>query len=959
LSTTTAREPLNVAPGSVVTIRDEEWLVSKVEQATDGQLLRVQGLSGLVRDTTAAFYTALDDIRVLDPAEATVTADASSGYRSARLWVEATLRKTSIPLTSPDISTSSRMLADSLPYQQTAVRQALDPDNLRPRILLADAVGLGKTLEIGMILSELAVRGRGERILIVTPRHVLEQFQHEMWTRFALPFVRLDSQGIQRLRQKLPAARNPFAVYKRAIISIDTLKNDRYVQHLRNQRWDAVVIDESHNLTNAGTQNNRLAHVLAPTTDALILASATPHNGRKESFAELVRMLEPSAVRPNGDFDEDEVRRLIIRRHRNSTEVAEAVGSDWAPRQEPNHRLVTASPEEDAVATELVDTWLHPTGSSPYSGRNGSLFPWTLAKAFLSSPEALLESTRQRMRRVPDSPEGDREKRALQRLEELASAVETNGSAKYRALVDHAKSAGVGRGSATRIVVFAERVQTLKALEASLPKALGLPKEAVAILHGGLTDEEQQKVVESFKLQSSPIRVLVTGDIASEGVNLHVQCHELVHFDIPWSLIRIEQRNGRIDRYGQKQAPRITTLLLSPDNERFAGDFRVLTRLLEREAEAHKALGDTASLMGKHSVQAEEDEIMRAIAAQQDIDEVVRTVDQVLEGDDFDAFWNSWEALAPTEEEPEDRGRGASAGLFPSDVSFLSEALEQAYTEPGKSLEGGGVGWRNHGNEGIVELTPPPDLVQRLAVLPQTYLDERKVTITLKLAVTQARGNDRLLAARSGSETNQWPDAHFLGPLHPVLDWASDRSLAKLGRGRIFAVRGKVDEPVIALLGTLTNGRGQVVAASHMTAIFGGLPASTACLIRPFGSAQELYESLGLTSTLNNPGPVDIHQLTPLVRPAVESARGMLDIVVEAARRDTSERVQRWASRVGSWESDASALIQRKDLHERRMTVEAERRLAEAMTPSRQLVRPLLVVVPADWPVAHSNEGAI
>ena len=972
MSTIHTQEPLNVAPGSVVVVRDEEWLVTGVEQTTDGQLLRLQGLSGLVRDTTAAFYTALDDVRVLDPAEATVTADSSSGYRSARLWVEATLRKTSIPLTSPDISTSGRMLADALPYQQTAVRQALDPDNLRPRILLADAVGLGKTLEIGMILSELAVRGRGERILIVTPRHVLEQFQHEMWTRFALPFVRLDSQGIQRLRQKLPAARNPFAVYKRAIISIDTLKNDRYVQHLRNQRWDAVVIDESHNLTNAGTQNNRLAHVLAPTTDALILASATPHNGKKESFAELVRMLEPSAVRPDGDFDEAEVARLIIRRHRNSTEVAEAVGSDWAPRQEPNHRLVPASPEENAVASELAETWLHPSeGASPYSGKNGSLFPWTLAKAFLSSPEALLETVRQRVRRLPDTNEAAREREALLRLDELASAVGPNASAKHRALVDHAKAAGVGAGSSTRVVVFAERVATLKALGASLPKALGLPKDAVAILHGGLTDEEQQKVVESFKLAASPIRVLVTGDIASEGVNLHAQCHELVHFDIPWSLIRIEQRNGRIDRYGQKEAPRITTLLLAPDDERFTGDFRVLTRLLEREEEAHRALGDTASLMGKHSVQAEEDEIMRAIAGQQDVDDVVRTVEQVQAGDDFDAFWASWETLVPEPPAAADGagsvgspgatgvGHGASAALFPSDVAFLSEALEQAYAEPGRSLSSGGVGWRDHGAEGIVELTPPADLVQRLAVLPQSYLDQRRVTTSLKLAVTQARGDDRLEAARSGTETNQWPDAHFLGPLHPVLDWASDRSLATLGRGTIFAVRGAVEDPVVALLGTLTNGRGQVVAASHMTATFGGFPHSTACAVTPFGSAQELYDALGVAAARNNPGPVDVSDLSPLVRPAVETARGALEGLFDAASRDTKERVQRWATRVGSWADDADTLVQRKDLHERRMTVEAERRLAEAMTPSRELVRPLLMVVPADWPVARTIEGAL
>jgi hypothetical protein len=221
-------EEVNVASGSVVVLRDEEWLVTAVEHTSDGWLLHCQGLSELVRDTSASFYEGLDNIQVLDPTYATVVADDSHYYRRSRLWLEATLRKTAVPLGGTAVTVSADMLADSLGYQQAAVRQALDPANLRTRILLADAVGLGKTLEIGMILSELIRRGRGERILIVTPRHVLEQMQHEMWSRFAIPFVRLDSQGIQRVRQMLPATRNSFTYFKRAIISIDTLKSDRY-----------------------------------------------------------------------------------------------------------------------------------------------------------------------------------------------------------------------------------------------------------------------------------------------------------------------------------------------------------------------------------------------------------------------------------------------------------------------------------------------------------------------------------------------------------------------------------------------------------------------------------------------------------------------------------------------------------------------------------------------------------
>jgi hypothetical protein len=138
----------------VVIVRDEEWLVTGVEHTTDGRLLRCQGLSELVRDTTASFYEGLDaDLHVLDPAEATVVADDSPHYRRSRLWLEAALRKTAVPLDGTALTVSVDMLADPLGYQQAAVRKALDQANLRTRILLADAVGLGKTLEIGCVFS--------------------------------------------------------------------------------------------------------------------------------------------------------------------------------------------------------------------------------------------------------------------------------------------------------------------------------------------------------------------------------------------------------------------------------------------------------------------------------------------------------------------------------------------------------------------------------------------------------------------------------------------------------------------------------------------------------------------------------------------------------------------------------------------------------------------------------------
>jgi superfamily II DNA or RNA helicase len=944
---------VTLAPGSVVVIRDEEWLVRATEETADGTLVHVQGLGELVRDTSASFYTLLDEVRPLEPAQAQVVADRSPRYRTARLWLESTVRKTAVPLGERSLAVATRGLADALSYQQSAVRKALAPENLRPRILLADAVGLGKTLEIGMILAELVRRGRGDRILVVTPRHVLEQMQHELWTRYALPFVRLDSAGIQRVRQKLPATRNPFTYYKRAIISIDTLKSDRYVASLRKQRWDAVVIDESHNLSNAATLNNRLARLLARNTEALILASATPHNGHKESFAELVRLLDPSAVPADGTLDPAEVRRLVVRRHRHSPEVARVVGTDWAKRQEPNNLLVPANPAEDAVARELEETWLWPgRGGSPYSGKNPSLFPWTLAKAFLSSPAALQETIDGRLGRLGADDNADLERRALKRLATLNEETLRRPSAKYTRLVAHLQEIGVGRGSPARAVVFAERLETLRWLHRSLPKDLGLPADAVEIMHGGLADDEQQRIVEAFKQEQAAVRVLVTGDVASEGVNLHAQCHELVHYDIPWSLIRIEQRNGRIDRYGQKHPPRVTALLLDPSSERFAGDVRILAKLVEKEDEAHTALGDVASLMGRYDIKGEEDEIRAVLAGSKDLDDDVRPVTAVAAGNDLAAlFAQLFDApTEPTADQPTsapaEPDTDLGSGLY-DDVSYLEDALREAFIDPTTPPASGGVGWRRDAAFGTVELTPPPDLVQRLDVLPQAYLADRKVAQRLVLATTLARGKDRLAAALRDDSDSTWPDAHYLGPLHPVLDWAADRALAALGRNEVFAVRGVVDAPTVLLLGTLTNRRGQVVSAAWLAAEFPAPDDPSFALVAPHGSAREALRALGWDTVRTNPGPVaDIDALQRLIAPAVHEAEKHLLTVFEAAEQDVARRVEEWSQRLDRWDEEAEALIQRSEVRQRRTSVEQERALVQAMAPDRQLVRPLLVVVP-------------
>lgn len=959
-----ATEPgqLNVAPGSIVRVRDEDWLVTSTSFTSSGTLIKVQGLSELVRDTEAAFYSDLDKIEVVDPRLARVVADDSPNYRKARLFLETTLRKTPVPATSNALSVSTRMLSKQLNYQRVAVAKALDPANIRPRILIADAVGLGKTLEIGMILSELVARGRGDNILIVTPRHVLEQMQHEMWSRFALPFVRLDSVGIQRVRQTIPASRNPFTYFKRAIISIDTLKTPRYREHLKKRRWDAVVIDESHNLTNAGTLNNELARILAPRTDALILASATPHNGKKESFAELVRLLDPTAVRPDGSIDQDAVQQLIIRRHRYSDEVATEVGADWAERPEPQNKLVAASPAEDAVANELSKTWIHPLGNSPAGHQ---LFGWTLAKAFLSSPAALIATVTERLRKLGraegqpgatavTNPAGAREADALEQLLALAESARTQKSAKFTALVEHLKDAGVGKGQSTRAVVFAERVATLKYLEAELPKALGLKPENIGMLHGGLSDIEQQGIVEQFKRGGSPLRVLVTGDVASEGVNLHAECHHLIHFDIPWSLIRIEQRNGRIDRYGQKHPPQIATLVLDPSDENFSGDVRVLTRLIEKEHEAHLVFNDVAALMGKNSVDAEEKAIRELLLTGGDVEAVVPGAADV-ELEDLELLLRAESSAIDTQHDAGSASGGGAAAptgaqsvtlekridLYPTELAFLREALEEAFGDPYQA-----VGWKVDENHGIASLTPTPDLKKRLRFLPQDYLKERGVMERLQLATTVTAGQAALDAARKSDETN-WPASHYLGPLHPVLDWASDRALASMSRNEVLAVRGDVEDPTFLMLGTITNRRGQLLNRTFIT-VSNGFAGGIADL-------SSFLAEVGLVGKPSNPGPVSAAEPQSELPATVDAAEEHLRMTGKMLSADAVTRLDTWLERAARWSAESNVLIQRADLRDRQDRVKAEQELAQDMRPQQQLVRPLLVILPRETPTVATT----
>lgn len=770
-----------LASGAQVVVRDEEWLVRHAQPTpADGLLVTCIGTSTLVKDTEATFFTELDLIEPLRPEETQLVEDNSPGYRDTRLYLEAMIRKTPVAATEAGLAVSDQQLLRRLEYQRRAAHKALT--GLRPRLLIADAVGLGKTLEVGMILSELIRRGRGDKILVVTPRHILEQFQHELWTRFAIPLVRLDSVGIQQIKQKIPANRNPFTHFKRSIISIDTLKNaGRYRHHLEGIRWDAVVIDECHNLVNKGTLNNQLARTLAPRTEALLLTSATPHNGDPESFAELIRLLDPTAVTQASDLTEADISHLYVRRHKGHDEVSLELGDDWADRLEPRPILVDAGPAENALFRELGDTWTHPlSGKAPVTGKGRSLFPWTLFKSALSSHHALaqtVEARRKTLARNTNAETGftteqQAEDDALAVLADKCDTVTDDNSTKLAALIAELREIGVSKKKAApRVVIFSERIATLDWLARTLPAALGLDAARhIRVLHGGMADVKQMDVIEEFGLAGSAVKLLLTGDMASEGVNLHRQCNHLIHFDLPWSLITIEQRNGRIDRYGQTKSPEIRAMIMAPDHTECTGDIRVLSRLLEREDHAHRTFGDSGSLLGLGTSDLEEDAIAKALRDGADLEQ---TIPEKPAGA-LDIMTLIGGATGHTEAPVHE-----SPSLFDSNHHFVTEALIASFDgETAASLKLAG----DENDDTFIAIDPPADLKRRFSALPQRYLREQKILERLKLTADEEMADLKLAQARDSDKTS-WPEVGYLSPLHPFVEWLTDKVLVKIGEG--------------------------------------------------------------------------------------------------------------------------------------------------------------------------------
>ncbi|MEU3553382.1 DEAD/DEAH box helicase [Streptomyces fragilis] len=971
------------APGAQVRIRDEQWLVKSVSESRDGFMVEVSGVSSFVRGTDAVFYSGLDHIEVLDPRKTRLVPDDTSKHAKARLYLEAVIRKTALPQTEHGVALADSFLMDRQEHQLRPAELALSMQNPQPRLLIADVVGLGKTLEIGVILAELIRRGRGERILVVTPAHVLEQFQRELWTRFSLPLVRLDSTGIQRIQQEIPAGRNPFAHFKRAIVSVDTLKSATYAHHLENITWDAVVIDESHNLVNKGTRNNKLARRLAEQTDALILASATPHNGDAESFAELIRMLDPAAIADPKNYKVADLDHLYIRRTKTDREVRDGLkGKPWAERGASLPVPAMATPKEVAVLEKLASEWT-PGDTQRSSVCADPLVGYNFLKAFLSSHVALQQSLKNR-RAYLDDPKratakgtGKSEKAALTSERRAALAAESKALAELEALVaditdqDSAKldalirtlrdDLKVGPHSERRVVIFSERVDTLDWLAREVPARLGFKKNpakaaadksrpwkaydgAVEVMHGETTnDQQQQEIVDRFGRREEPVRLLFTGDIASEGVNLHHQCHDLIHYDLPWSLIRIEQRNGRIDRYGQAVSPEFRALILTADvpwrrdeesGETLTLDDRLVgARLLRREAQAHEietGEGSAEAVTGLYNDKKEEDRLTRDLIKGGTVERSIKQSQQESGGVLAGLLAGVNARLADPSAAPAALGKApvleaSVPHVFADTRAYFHAAMDLIYPQAEREA----LNWRPETAQGRIEFTPPDDLQYRFRELPKSYLVQEKILTTpkydgtLRITFDKRYAAERLEAARNAKQgksdepTSQWPNVSYVSDIHPVLDWLTDKVLAKLKYDEAFILAyrpdiakatrihadlpGALTGPVYLLQGVYSNAAGKPTVVEWM-AVTGLAEAAP----RVWRMDSAFLAACGVGPDMPGRGqPINPDLLQKLVRKAVDAAEAHL----RERRADYDKQVDSYLApyedRVAVWEQGA------------------------------------------------------
>ena len=491
-----------------------------------------------------------------------------------------------------------------LPHQLYALNRAMSRDRIR--YLLADEVGLGKTIEAGLILRELKLRGMAKRILVVVPKGLVRQWQAEMRLHFGEHFQFIEPAELSAFRQWRNDEENLWRLHDQVICSLDSVKplegrrgwsleqlstyNRERFEDLISASWDLVIIDEAHRMGGSTDQVARykLGAALAEAAPYLLLLSATPHQGKTDQFHRLMQLIDRDSFPDESSVTSERVRPFVVR-----TEKRVAIDAEGNPLFKPRMTRLHPVAWQDRHAAQqnlyeaVTDYVRHGYNQAMAAKQRHIGFLMILMQRLVTSSTSAIRATLEKRQALLDQPQlqpslfetadidewaeldgqtqvdlavqtrgWEMEKAEVDTLLELARSTEAQGTdAKAEALLELIyKLQQEENDPELKVLIFTEFVPTQTMLAAFL-ESRGF---SVATLNGSMDLEARSRAQHAF---SRDVRVLVSTDAGGEGLNLQF-CHVVINFDMPWNPMRVEQRIGRVDRIGQPHVVRAINFVL-------------------------------------------------------------------------------------------------------------------------------------------------------------------------------------------------------------------------------------------------------------------------------------------------------------------------------------------------------------------------------------------------------------
>lgn len=615
-------------PGSIVRCRNRDWVLLP---SSEPDVHHLRPLTGAVDDLVAVHRQLSDLVGAELPEERLRSAtfplptpdDVADASGAHLLWQAArlTLREGAAPFRS-----LGRISIRPRAYQFVPLLMALRIDPVR--LLIADDVGVGKTIEALLIARELLDRGEIRRLCVVCPPSLCEQWQRELAEKFNLDAVVVRSGTVGQLERRKPISESLYRHYPRQVASIDFLKTDRNRHAFLQDCPELVIVDEAHGAARASESGRQQRHdfvreIAARPGQHLILLTATPHSGIEQAFRSLLALLQPAF----GAWDTsslDEPRRIQLARHyvqrtRRDLERKWEGGRCFPTRESGDETYSLSRAYRDLFSRtydfceEIVATGQHLDERRRRVRYWGAL---ALLGCVMSSPAAAVTALASRRGEQVVDPEAVEHARIVEPSDDrvdddppagpISSAVSGLDAAGQRQLRDierraaalhHAPDDRKLVGCAELVggllqashhpIVWCRYVATADYVAEGLQSALREYADLrVVSITGRLGDDERRAKV--GELAAEPRRVLVATDCLSEGINLQEGFSAVVHYDLPWNPNRLEQREGRVDRYGQSAPVVRAVRYFCPDSP---VDGVVLDVLLNKAREIHKVLG--------------------------------------------------------------------------------------------------------------------------------------------------------------------------------------------------------------------------------------------------------------------------------------------------------------------------------------------------------------------------------